>query len=473
MRDFCSVTAKPHMTITRFIVKALLGGALLTPTLRAQEAVTTTADNTSEVEITTPGFSPFTQLSPDDGSLRAGVGRNAPVFDLPRRITIAGSLLSGYDDNVNLTPNGSPSWYVNPVGNFSYVSGGPRIALTLSAGAGVTYYLDHPGGRDYDPNLHLDLVLAYKVTPRLTLDFSTSTSYQSQPDFSTTLSVNRRLGSYLRSESRISANYRFTPRFSSVTSYAFDALEFESSVGAASDRMIHTFGEALRYLLFPTTVATAQYRLGLTESENDATTHSFIAGVDQTFSPRLSALLRGGVQLRSSENGGGRTSPYAEGTIHYALGPSATEGGSSGTSGTAGGSSASSTSSGASIDWSNRYSIEESDIPGGSGRETYRTNLALIYPVTGRITASLALSYLHGDNEGSGSVFQPTESGSSSQNVFDISTSVRYAITPHFGLSFGYRHSQLDRGLARALGVGSEDSEVFRNRYFAGVNITF
>jgi hypothetical protein len=44
--------------------------------------------------------------------------------------------------------------------------------MDLLTGGGINYYFDHPGGRDYDPIVYLQFSVAYKVTPRLTLDFS-------------------------------------------------------------------------------------------------------------------------------------------------------------------------------------------------------------------------------------------------------------------------------------------------------------
>lgn len=448
------------MTIIRYIILVTLSATLVATSLRGQDVVTepTTGAQTSETAVPAESTSPSTQTSPDDRSLRAGSAPNAPVFDEARRIHFAAGVLGGYDDNVNLTPDGSPSWFANPTAAVSYTFGSSRLALTLQTGAGLTYYFDHPDGRDYDTNAFVQLSAAYKATPRLTLNFSTSTSYQSQPDFSTELSVNTRLGSFFRSADRLSASYQFTPRLSTVTSYALGALEYESSEGSLHDRLQHTFAEELRYLVFPTTTATAEYRLTLTDFANvptDSTTHSFVTGVDQSFSPRFSASVRGGVQLRSTENAGNTTSPYGEGTIRYSLQP------------------AGQTSSGSFISWTNRYSIEESDIPGGSSRQTFRTNLQLSYAITARVSGSLDLSYFHGDDEGSGSVLNPALLRSSSQDVFDIAPSLRYAVTRYLALSVGYRHSEVDRGLNRST-AGQLDAPSFsRNRYFAGVNITF
>ena len=125
-----------------------------------------------------------------------------PEFDIGRRLQISASVNGGYDDNVLLTPNGSPSWFANPNVNLSYQFGSDRLAMDLLTRGGIIYYFDHPGGLNYDPIVSLDFSLAYKVTLRLTLDFSTSSFYGAQPDFSTALSSTRRLGNYIRSENR-------------------------------------------------------------------------------------------------------------------------------------------------------------------------------------------------------------------------------------------------------------------------------
>ena len=130
------------------------------------------------------------QIRPDEGSPVAGTEVSTPEFDIGRHFQLSGSLNGGYDDNVNLTPTGSPSWYANPTANVRYLFGSARLAMDLLTGGGINYYFDHPGGRDYDPLVYLNLSVAYKVTPRLTLDFSTSSAYESQPELATALQLN-------------------------------------------------------------------------------------------------------------------------------------------------------------------------------------------------------------------------------------------------------------------------------------------
>ncbi len=403
-----------------------------------EESTSGEGENPSEPTLTGP---PIVPTNPDDGSVRLGLGGSAPTFNLGRRFGLSTSLTGGYDDNVNLTPTGSPSWYANPSAVFTYQFGNPRLAMDLIAGAGITYYFAHPGGRNYDPDIYLRLSLVYKASERLTFDVSAFAAYQAQPDVTSALSANRRLGNFFRSEDNISAHYRWTPRFSTVTSYTFRALEYQSSVSSSRDRLENHLGEQVRYLLFPTTTATAGYRIGITDYQttgHNPISQTLTAGLDQTFGPNLIGIFHGGLQFRS-----GQTSPYFEAGLRYSF-------------------------KSANVIWTNRYSIEESDTGAGSGRETFRTNLVLNYRVTARISANLAISYQNGT--GAQGAFNGGVAGGA-ENVLDVSSQVRYAITRSLAVNAGYRHTELDQGSTSA--IASQLLGYTRNRYFAGLTFTF
>ena len=383
--------------------------------------------------------------NPDDGSVRAGIGGITPIFSLGRRIRLSTSLTGGYDDNVNLTPTGSPSWYASPSAVFTYQFGNPRLAMDLVAGAGITYYFAHPGGRDFDPNVYLHLSLVYKASERLTFDVSALAAYQAQPDVSSALSANRRLGNFFRSADNISAHYRWTPRFSTVTSYNFSALEYQNSTASSGDRLENHLGEQVRYLLFPTTTATAGYGIGITDYQttgHNPISQTLTAGLDQTFGPHLTGIFQGGLQLHS----GGQISPYIDAGLHYSF-------------------------KSANVIWTNRYSIEESGTGASSGRETFRTNLALNYRVTARISANLAVSYQNGTGAQAAEIGFNGRVAGGAETLFDVSAEVRYAITHSLAVNAGYRHTELDQGSTSA--IASQGLGYTRNRYFAGLTYTF
>jgi opacity protein-like surface antigen len=403
------------------------------------------------------------QIRPDEGSPVAGTEIIAPEFNIGRHFHLSGSLNGGYDDNVNLTPTGSPSWYANPTANFRYLFGSARLAMDLLVGGGINYYFDHPGGRYYDPIVYLQFSIAYKVTARLTLNLSTSSAYESQPEFATALSSTRRLGNYFRSENNLSAHYQLSHRLSSITGFSLSALEYENPAASGHDRLQNAFSQQLRYLWMPTTTVSGTYRISLNESQGaqgNSTTQSLIAGLEQSFSPRFKAGLHSGVQFRS-ENGGEQISPYVETSLQYEVESQARA---------VSRQSANSTY----IIWTNRYSIEESDVQQGAGRETFRTNLKLNYAMTARISASLGLSYSNGDNQANNQISSTSLGGSSTETTFDITPSVRYAITQHCSVDVGYRYTDVTRG-SRVVALDTLQSvgSYTRNRYFAGITLSF
>src|SRR6266550_3395976 len=462
------VTITKHLRVALILLAALaLAGQLQAQIdLPAPDVPVPGSEDEQQTEAApSPELNPGApvQIRPDEGSPVAGTEIITPEFNIGRHLHLSGSLNGGYDDNVNLTPTGSPSWYANPTANFRYLFGSARLAMDLLTGGGINYYFDHPGGRYYDPIVYLQFSLAYKVTARLTLDLSTSSAYESQPEFATALSSTRRLGNYFRSENKLSAHYQLSHRLSSVTGYSLSALEYEKPAASGHDRLEQAFSEQLRYLWMPTTTVSGQYRFSLNESQGaqgESTTQSLIAGLEQSFSPRFKAGLRSGVQFRS-QNGGERTSPFVETSLTYQLESQARA---------VSRQSADSTY----IIWTNRYSIEESDQQQAAGRETFRTNLKLNYAITARISASLALIYSHGDNGTSNQISSGSLGGSSTETTFDITPSIRYAITQRCAVNAGYRYTKVDRGSgATALDPLQSVNSYTRNRYFAGITISF
>ncbi len=302
--------------------------------------------------------------------------------------------------------------------------------MSLTTGGGVTYYFDQPAA-GYNPTGYLGLSLTHKPSERMTLSLSVFASYQSQPDLSTNLGSNQQLGSFIHSTDTISLAYSWTPRFSTVTSYTLDLLNYFSSAGSLQNRMEHTFGEQFRYLLWPTTAGVAEYRYKIIDYESaplDSTTNFLLAGLDHTFTPRLNGTFRGGVELRSSESNGFQVGPYFQSALTYIL-------------------------HNGFVIWTNSYSIEESDTVGVSSAPAFRTGLTLNYGLTRRLSGNLALFYVSGGNQSGGT-------SSSSGNTIDISPSLRYLITRRLSANAGYHHTS---------GSGSSS----QNNYFAGLSFSF
>ena len=389
----------------------------------------------AQVLETIPG--PLLETRPENGTPIAASVQTNSIFSQPRGLTLSTSVVGGYNDNVNASTGastsstgGSGSLYTSDYASLSYTFGTPRTQVSLTTGGGVTYYFDQPAA-GYNPTGYLGLSLTHKPSERMTLSLSVFASYQSQPDLSTNLGSNQQLGSFIHSTDTISLAYSWTPRFSTVTSYTLDLLNYFSSAGSLQNRMEHTFGEQFRYLLWPTTAGVAEYRYKIIDYESaplDSTTNFLLAGLDHTFTPRLNGTFRGGVELRSSESNGFQAGPYFQSALTYIL-------------------------HNGFVIWTNSYSIEESDTVGVSSAPAFRTGLTLNYGLTRRLSGNLALFYVSGGNQSGGT-------SSSSGNTIDISPSLRYLITRRLSANAGYHHTS---------GSGSSS----QNNYFAGLSFSF
>lgn len=373
----------------------------------------------------------------------------------PFHVTV--SARAGYDDNVNQSSfDTQESWFTNLSALITYNFGSPRTKISLSAGAGVTYYFDQRddgafgsgADRDYDVNAFVAFAITHRASARLTLAANIYASYQSQPSFDTFaqggLGFTRTDQNYFYSTNKFSVGYAWAPRFTTVTSYALTVVNYDSEVlSTFEDRYEHTFGNEFRFLLTPTTTLVGEYRLGIvdyTETENRGSiSHFFLAGVDHSFSPRFNISARGGIEVREFDTDvpeGDEVSPYAELTVNYAI------------------------AQGTSLAWTNRYSLEEPDVPDAFSRTTFRTALSVRHNLTQRIVAGLNVAYEH-DNNHSAPNFPGFD-----EDSFDISLSVRYAISRTWAIDAGYQHTEVisDEALFR---------EYSRNRYYAGVTFSF
>jgi hypothetical protein len=271
-------------------------------------------------------------------------------------------------------------------------------------------------------------------------------SYQTEPDFTLALGINRRSGNFFYTQDRSTVTYLWAPRFATATSYTFGALHYDDeSVGFFEDRFENTFGNEFKFLVWPTTSLVAEYRFELINYDHDinrdSMTHFVLGGFDHSFSPRFSASFRGGAEFRNYEDQGGddQSSPYFEGTLNYALGKNTT------------------------LTWTNRYGIEEPDVLLNPSRETFRTGLRIKHDFTSRITLNAAAYYEHDDYDSVNN--NNAISSSFTEEAADLALSARYAVTRYFGVEVGYNHTE----------VWSDISvrEYSRNRYWAGLNVIF
>jgi hypothetical protein len=384
---------------------------------------------------------------------------------------LSASITSGYDDNVttaNSNSQGSPFTSGNL--GVTYDFGSPRTHLSLGAGAGLTYYwndISSAGVNNYDTHDYLNFSLTHKASPRLTLSTVDYLTYQTEPDFSIAQGANRRSGNYFFTQDKFNVSYLWTPRFSTVTSYALTALNYDDiAVGVFEDRFENLFGNEFRFLIWPTTSLVGEYRFQIVSYlhdgdvivpamigfvngmfvrippvrlHQDSTTQFLLAGLDHSFNPRLNISFRGGAQLRDPDQGGEENSPYFEGTLTYVLGKQT------------------------SVSWTNHYGIDEADVANSQRRKSFRTGLSAKHDFTARISGTLGAYYQTSDYLGTNS--PGAVNPSFTEQSFDLTVSFRYAITRSLGVETGYNYTDVSSDIPVR--------EYSRNHYWAGLNFNF
>jgi hypothetical protein len=398
-----------------------------------------TANNLQAGENPEPEPADASQAASDAGEPARGTGNFSPS---PFRVSL--SLREGYDDNVNTAsfdPKGSFFTSGNAVLDYNF--GNARTKLALEAFGGLTYYYKNRIGQDYDITTGFSLTASHQLTPRLGLATSLYLSYQSEPDFSTGIGIDRRVGNYFYTADKFSVSYQWAPRFSTVTSYTLSGLRYDDkAIGRFEDRLDHLFGNEFRLLVLPTSTLVAEYRYEITDYDTaprNSTTQFALAGLDHSFNPRFNISARAGAQFRVFENFSEQTSPYGEATLSYALGERST------------------------LTWNNRYGLDEPDVPGSAAQTSYRTGLRASYSFTPRFSSNLSLYYEH-DNTGSqftGTSFLPGYTN----DILDLSAGVRYELNRTFAILAGYSHTQI---------FSDQPFRAYtRNRYYLGLNASF
>jgi hypothetical protein len=343
----------------------------------------------------------------------------------------------GYDDNVGTGSGRQDSLFTREHIVLSYDLPEGQTQLHLLAGAGFIYFFDAANTRRNDVNTNLTLSLKHQTSVRLDFAVALTAAYQTEPDFSSDIGPENRRANFFHTIDSFSVTYHWFLRFSTVTSYTFRLIEYDTSeIGILQNRVEHAFGEQFRFNLSLRTLLVAEYRLGIIAYDTaprDSITHFALAGIDHNFTEQLLLHLRAGETFRFYDNNGDRSDPFFESSLTY------------------------DNTAQSSLSWTMRYGVEEPNSGRALVRTTFRTGLQIRYGLTARISSTAAVHYHHDENQGSSS---SVASSGFSQDALDLSVGLGYKINEHFGCQVGYNYS----------GITSDYS---RNRYSAGVNFTY
>jgi len=359
-------------------------------------------------------------------------------------IQITAALDGGYDDNLTLSPSGQGSIFTRENVVLTYARPGERTQIFVVGVGRFSQYFDVSGQNETAGNVTLSLT--HNFSSRLSFYASVYGTYQNEPNFTSNVGPQNVRTPFFDTVDLFALTYHWLLRFSTVTSYTFERVQYFSSSNGnsqngvqntlAQNRSQNTFSEAFQFSLTSRTLLVGEYRFQTINYDTaplNSTTNSLLAGVNHNLTEHLMVHVRGGESFRSLENEGDTASPYFEGTLGYV-------------------------SSNHSLNWMTSYGFESPTATGVTTTKTWRTGLTLTYDLTSRLSSTTGVYYHHDENQGG-------TGSTGTQDSFELSVRLRYTINKRFALHVDYEHNSTGS-------LGSTPG-YSRNRYSAGLSYTY
>jgi hypothetical protein len=358
-------------------------------------------------------------------------------------IQIDAVLGGGYDDNVTLSSSGQGSVFMRENVVLTYAQPGQRTQVFVVGVGRFSQYFDVSGQNETSGNVTMSLT--HNFSSRLSFYASLYGTYQNEPNFTSNVGPQNVRTPFFDTVDIFALTYHWLLRFSTVTSYTFERVQyFSSSTGTSAssstansqNRVQNTFGEQFQFSLTSRTVLVGEYRFVAIDYDTvplNSTTNVLLAGVNHNLTEHLMVHVRGGESFRSLEDDGNMASPYFEGTLSYLR-------------------------SNHSLNWTASYGFESPTATGATTTKTWRTGVNLTYDLTSRLSSTTGVYYHQDENQGG-------TGSTGTQNFFDLTVGLRYTINKRFALHVNYEHNSTSS-------LGSTPG-YSRNRYFAGLAYTF
>ncbi len=402
-------------------------GDVRSPSMAAQSTGTTTAARkrarastprtpTMEEEVATP-FG----VQPENVDIGEGRFERSPF-----RFTFG--LSEGYNSNVNTTSsNPIESVYTAINAGVTYAFGGPRLSLQTGLAANLTYYYSAPPSNNWLPNLTWNFAADYKATERMSFSLTTMTAYLSEGASNLYGAPTSNLGEYFYSDTMLAMEYKWAPKFSTITSYnPLFVIYMEDAQQSQIGRVEQTVGQQFVFLWRPTTNLVAEYRFNTRnyfENINlDSWGNIFLAGFDHTLNPSSQIIFRGGVEQRLNNNpyGGGENfylGPFGQLSFNYSLGANTD------------------------IALYSRYGTAASGLGDINQGQQLLLGFSVTRAITARISVKAFLNYQNNYYD------QPDANFSSfSDNVYTGGVTVGYAINRAWSINAGYQYNGVTSG---------------------------
>lgn len=392
--------------------------------------------------------------------------------------SIGATLRGFYDDNINTSPSilGEQESFGVEVGPYAAINLFlDQTTLGLSYNYQMRWYEDRPFADDIDNSHQINGKLSHTFSERLSLDLTDSFVIAQEAEVLAAPGAGiafplRAEGDNMRNSAQASVTAQVTEEVGLVFGYDNNWFDYEQPyLSKILDRWEHYARVNLRYTIVPETIAVFGYQAGLVDyyndgpftpaelgfvpvgftvrpSHRDRLSHYIYAGVDHTFSPKLNASVRGGVEYSDYINAlpgmeEDTLNPYADGNITYTYLP------------------------GSAIQLGVRHQRMATDVFGtlaaaGTASLVPDAETTMVYgswnhALTGKLRTSLLANYQ----------WQQYGIADLVDHVLFAGAQISYDITEHLAAEAGYFYDWLESDLA----FRSYD----RNRVFVGIRANY
>ncbi len=315
-----------------------------------------------------------------------------------------------------------------------------RTPWSFDIDGGIINYLDDaPRNDDTFYSARAAFNIAHEISERLKISNNAFGTYEVEPNTAMGASTTLWNGQYFYGYENFNLSYAWSRRITTTTSYTIDSIRYQDDfVSQSEDRLSQLVAQQVSYALTPRTSLTAEYRYRmvnfLNRSDVDYRSHYILAGIDHAWSQRLSASVRGGVEMFSSDRTDS-TAPYGEFALNYAADRTT------------------------SIRWFSALGFDGTEIQNFDSRYSFRTGINATHQVDRRLTLNGGLSYVYSDFDG-GDI-----SPSITENSILASAGLSYLLWSNISMNAQYSYTILD----------SEDPtrDFDRNRVSLGMSASF
>ncbi|NNE90209.1 MAG: outer membrane beta-barrel protein [Verrucomicrobiales bacterium] len=346
-----------------------------------------------------------------------GIGHYGSEVSEASPLKLSVGVEGGYDSNTNTAPSGSE--------NSSYFGGGgiglfyayanDLSRLDLGGNFGAQWYEDAgPISDDIFYNTRLSANASHRFSDRFRVTNNSLIAYEIEPNYLIGASIALREDQYLYWYNRTALWYQLSKRFSLVTGYAIQGINYEESLlSTREDRLTHVFSQQLRYSLSSKTAVRAEYRYAMTDYDSinyDYKSHYALGGIDHRFSETTAGTLVAGAEFREYDRFEKTTQPYVEAGLNYRM------------------------STRTSLRWMARIGLENNEVFGFSERYSYRTGLTANHAINDRLRATAGVSFVRSDFEGA-------EFDSIEEHAVSGQIGLAYRVVQNVDLRLGYHYT--------------------------------